>query len=135
MGTARTRIGSSNVATVVPATFQLALNPSAASAKPSTWLPESPLNTAAARRGRRVEGGRKGQVLAHQAARGEDPDRDEDREKLPARVGTAGRDRDPEAGEEADEDADASEHGRRPVVPAVLAWRGREPARQGGAQK
>ncbi len=44
------------MATVVPATFQLAVSPSAASAKPSTWLPESPMKTAAERRGWRLKG-------------------------------------------------------------------------------
>ena len=47
IGTASTRIGSSSVATVEPATVQLAARPSEASAKPSTWLPLSPMNTAA----------------------------------------------------------------------------------------
>ena len=42
--------------TVVPAAFQLAESPSAASAKPSSWLPESPMKTAAAVRSRRLKG-------------------------------------------------------------------------------
>ena len=48
-GSARrgSRIGSRSVATVVPATFQLAARPSAASAKPSTCEPESPMKTSA----------------------------------------------------------------------------------------
>src|SRR5262245_42671419 len=49
-------MGRNSVATVVPATFQLAVNPSAASAKPSTWLPESPMKTAAERFGRKLKG-------------------------------------------------------------------------------
>ena len=56
IGTARTSTGSSSVATVVPATFQLAVRPSAASAKPRTWLPESPMKTTADRFGRRLNG-------------------------------------------------------------------------------
>ena len=47
IGTARTRIGSISVATVVSATFQLVASPSAPSVKPSTWLPESPMKTSA----------------------------------------------------------------------------------------
>ncbi len=47
IGTASTRIGSKSVATVVPATFQLAERPSAASVKPSTCEPESPMKTSA----------------------------------------------------------------------------------------
>ena len=46
IGIASTSSGSSIVATVVPATVQLAARPSAASAKPSTWLPASPMKTA-----------------------------------------------------------------------------------------
>src|ERR671938_557248 len=55
IGTARTRIGRKSVATVVPAAFQLADRPSAASAKPRSWLPESPMKTAA--RAREADGG------------------------------------------------------------------------------
>ena len=44
------------MATVEPATFQLAARPSAASAKPSTCEPESPMNTSALRPGRRLNG-------------------------------------------------------------------------------
>ena len=56
IGTARMMIGSSSVATVVPASFQLADRLSAASAKPITWLPESPMNTAAGLPRRRLKG-------------------------------------------------------------------------------
>ena len=49
-------MGSSRVATVVPATFQLAVRPNAPSAKPSGWLPESPMKTAAALPRRRLKG-------------------------------------------------------------------------------
>ena len=56
IGTASTRIGSSSVATVEPATVQLAVSPSEASAKPSTWLPLSPMKTAAGRLRRRLYG-------------------------------------------------------------------------------
>ena len=56
IGTARTRSGSRIVVTVVPATFQLEESASEASAKPSTWLPESPMKTEAARPGRRLKG-------------------------------------------------------------------------------
>ena len=44
------------VASVVPATFQLDASASEASAKPSTWLPESPMKTDAERPGRRLKG-------------------------------------------------------------------------------
>ena len=56
IGTARTRIGSSSVATVEPATVQLAASPSEARAKPSTWLPLSPMKTAAGLFRRRLYG-------------------------------------------------------------------------------
>ena len=56
IGTARISSGRSSVATVVPATFQLDARPSAASAKPSTWLPESPMKIAAGCPGRRLNG-------------------------------------------------------------------------------
>ena len=56
IGTASTMIGSESVATVEPATVQLDASPSAASANPSTWLPLSPMNTAAGRRRRRLYG-------------------------------------------------------------------------------
>ena len=55
-GTASTRIGRRSVATVDPATFQLAARPSAASAKPSTCAPESPMKTSALPPGRRLNG-------------------------------------------------------------------------------
>ena len=45
IGTARMSSGSSSVTTVVPATRSVAARPHAASAKPSTWLPESPMKT------------------------------------------------------------------------------------------
>ena len=45
IGIASTSSGSSTVATVVPAAVQLAASPSAASTKPSSWLPESPMKT------------------------------------------------------------------------------------------
>ena len=56
IGTASTSTGRISVATVVPATRQLAVSPSAASAKPSVWLPESPMKTSARPRGRRLNG-------------------------------------------------------------------------------
>ena len=56
IGTPSTSIGSTSVATVVSATFQLVASPSAPSVKPSTWLPESPMNTAAGLPGRKLKG-------------------------------------------------------------------------------
>ena len=56
IGIASTSSGSSVVASVVPATFQLDESANEASAKPSTWLPESPMNTAARPPGRRFSG-------------------------------------------------------------------------------
>ena len=56
MGTASTSSGSSIVASVVPATFQLDESAKEASAKPSTWLPESPMKTIAFPPGRRFSG-------------------------------------------------------------------------------
>ena len=56
IGIASTSSGSSIVATVVPAVVQLAASPSTASTKPSTWLPESPMKTAALPPGRRLNG-------------------------------------------------------------------------------
>ena len=53
---ARISSGSSTVATVVPATVQLEARANDASANPSTWLPESPMKTAAARPGLRLKG-------------------------------------------------------------------------------
>ena len=47
IGTASTSSGRRSVATVEPATVQLDASPSEPSAKPSTWLPLSPMNTAA----------------------------------------------------------------------------------------
>ena len=47
IGIARTISGSITVATVVPAAVQLAASPRLASAKPSSWLPASPMKTAA----------------------------------------------------------------------------------------
>ena len=44
------------MANVVPATVQLDASASDASPKPSTWLPESPMMTAAGRPGRRLKG-------------------------------------------------------------------------------
>src|SRR5256885_9453354 len=44
--------------------FQLAVRPRAARAKPSTWLPESPMKAAAGRPGRRL----KGRKAAHASA-------------------------------------------------------------------
>ena len=64
IGTASMIIGSSSVATVVPASFQLADEASAASANPITWLPESPMNTAAGLRGRRLKGRKPTQASA-----------------------------------------------------------------------
>ena len=55
IGIASTRIGSSSVATVVSATFQLVASPSAPSVKPSTWLPESPMKTSAGLPGRKLK--------------------------------------------------------------------------------
>ena len=49
-------MGRKRVATVVPAAFQLAESPSAASAKPRSWLPESPMKIAAGLPGRRLKG-------------------------------------------------------------------------------
>ena len=56
IGTASTSSGRISVATVVSATFQLVSRPSAASANPITWLPESPMKTAAGLRGRKLNG-------------------------------------------------------------------------------
>ncbi len=69
IGTARISTGSASVATVVPATFQLAARPSEASAKPSTWLPESPMKTAARRPGRRLKGRKPAQASAIASAK------------------------------------------------------------------
>ena len=49
MGMARTIKGRRTVATVVPAAVQLAASPMQASPNPSSWLPPSPMNTAASR--------------------------------------------------------------------------------------
>ena len=64
IGTASTRIGTSSVATVVPATFQLEESPSPASAKPSACEPESPMKTSALPRGRRLNGRNPAQASA-----------------------------------------------------------------------
>ena len=56
IGIASTSSGRTSVATVVSATFQLVASPSAPSVKPSTWLPESPMNTAAGLPGRKLNG-------------------------------------------------------------------------------
>ena len=54
----------------------------------------------------------------------------EDRHELAAGGRRADRDRDPEAGQDPGEDADAAEHRRRSLVPAILARRCPEPGRQ-----
>ena len=56
IGIASTRSGSRIVATVVPATVQLAASASDARPNPISWLPESPMKTAAPRCGRRLNG-------------------------------------------------------------------------------
>jgi len=56
IGIASTSSGRRTVATVVPAVVQLAASPRAASRKPSTWLPESPMKTRALPPGRRLNG-------------------------------------------------------------------------------
>ncbi len=56
IGTARTRSGRMRVATVVSATFHEVSSPREASVSPITWLPESPMNTAAGLRGRKLNG-------------------------------------------------------------------------------
>ncbi len=68
IGTARMMIGSSSVATVVPASFQLADRLSAASANPITWLPESPMKTAAGLPMRRLNGRNPQQASASASA-------------------------------------------------------------------
>jgi hypothetical protein len=69
IGTARTRMGRKSVATVVPAAFQLAERPSAASEKPSSWLPESPMKIAAGLPGRRLKGRKPAQASPTASAR------------------------------------------------------------------
>ena len=70
IGIASTSSGSSVVASVVPATFQLDESANDASAKPSTWLPESPMKTAAAAAGPQVEAaGSRGRRRRAQSAR------------------------------------------------------------------
>ena len=64
IGTASTSSGRSSVATVEPATFQLDASPSAPSAKPSTWLPLSPMKTAAGAASRRLYGRKPRQAKA-----------------------------------------------------------------------
>ena len=56
IGIASTSSGRRIVATVVPATVQLAASASDASPNPISWLPESPMKTTAPRRGRRLYG-------------------------------------------------------------------------------
>ena len=56
MGIARISTGSATVAIVVPASLYDAINPSAASTNPISWLPESPMNTRAGPVGRRLYG-------------------------------------------------------------------------------
>ena len=56
IGTARTSSGSSSVATVEPATVQLEARPREATANPSSWLPLSPMKTAARRPSRKLYG-------------------------------------------------------------------------------
>ena len=64
IGTASTRIGSRKVATVVPATFQLADRPRAARKNPSTCEPESPMKTSALPRRLRLNGRKPRQARA-----------------------------------------------------------------------
>ena len=55
IGTASTSSGRTSVASVVPATLYVAASPSEPSAKPITWLPESPMKTAAGLAAAQVE--------------------------------------------------------------------------------
>ena len=56
IGIASTSSGSRTLVSVAPAVVQLDASASAASPKPITWLPESPMKTAARFRGPQVEG-------------------------------------------------------------------------------
>ena len=56
IGIASTSSGSRTLVSVAPAVVQLEASASDASPKPITWLPESPMNTAAGRPGRRLNG-------------------------------------------------------------------------------
>ena len=56
IGIASTSSGMMSVAIVDSATFQLVARPSEASVSPITWLPESPMKTAAGLRGRKLKG-------------------------------------------------------------------------------
>ena len=68
---ASTSSGSSMPVSVVPAAVQLDASPREASPKPITWLPESPMNTAAGRPGRRLNGRKARQAAPRASASGE----------------------------------------------------------------
>ena len=72
IGIASTRSGRRIVATVVPATVQLAARASEASANPITRLPESPMKTAAPRRGLRLNGRKPAHASPRASDEGED---------------------------------------------------------------
>ena len=111
IGIARISSGSSTVATVVPATVQLDASANDASAKPSTWLPESPMNTWAARPGRRLNG-RKPDAR--------EPERDREREHGVVRVLGRRVDREVRAG-------DRRQRRREPVHVVEQVERVRDP--------
>ena len=90
IGTASTSTGSSSVATVEPATVQLDASPSAASAKPSTWAPLSPMKTAA--------GPAEAEVVGQEADAGEADAEREQRDEV-ARMHRVRVDREERAGD------------------------------------